>query len=104
MVRRHGGCARRWRSVRNPAEECRYVAQAGAARGVEGPYRQLARRNPGVYSADFDGLVCPFLPICDPVIGGRIVKWDASHLTVVFAQSLAPQVDAYLKQIGVIPR
>ena len=84
-------------------EECRYVARRGEARDVDAAYRQLARRNAGVFSADFDRLVCPFLPICDPVIGGRIVKWDSSHLTVAFAQSLAPQVDAYLKQTGVIP-
>ena len=54
-------------------------------------------------SDDFDRLVCPFLPICDPVVNGALVKLDQSHITLKFARSIAPAVDEYLKQAGVIP-
>ena len=84
-------------------EACRYITYAAPDR-LERFYRQLARQDSGVYSADFDRLVCPFLPICDPIVNKQIVKQDATHLTAAFATSIAPAVDAYLKQIGVIPR
>ena len=51
-----------------------------------------------MFSANFDDLVCPYDPICDPVVNGQIVRFDASHITVAFANSIAPQVNAYLKQ------
>jgi peptidoglycan/LPS O-acetylase OafA/YrhL len=78
-------------------EECRYVANPTPT-PAELSYRQAATVVPGVFSADFDHLVCPFLPICDPIVNGQIVKWDPTHLTVGFAKTIAPQVDAYLKQ------
>ncbi len=66
-------------------EECRYVATT-APDPIEGFYRQIAKRDDHVVSADFDRLVCPFLPICDPVVNGQIVKTDGTHLTVAFAK------------------
>jgi hypothetical protein len=44
--------------------------------------------------------VCPFLPICDPVVDGSIVKRDPSHLKVLYALKLVPQVEMYLKSYG----
>jgi peptidoglycan/LPS O-acetylase OafA/YrhL len=82
-------------------EECRYVATTDP---IERFYRNLAARNDNVRSADIDRLVCPFLPICDPVINGLIVKQDGNHLTAKFAASIAPQVDKYLQDTGVLPR
>ena len=61
-------------------------------------YRKLDAQSSDVFSANFDQIVCPYLPICDPVIGGNIVRFDATHLTVAFAKYIAPQVDDYLKQ------
>jgi peptidoglycan/LPS O-acetylase OafA/YrhL len=84
-------------------EECRYVDNAGPD-PIERFFRQLAQRDANMWSADFDRLVCPFLPICDPVVNGQIVKWDATHLTSRFARSIAPRIDAYLKESGLIPR
>jgi hypothetical protein len=78
-------------------EQCRYLANLTPT-PVELYDRQLAVEHSGVYSADFDRLVCPYFPICDPIVNGQIVKWDPTHLTVAFAKSIAPQVDAYLKQ------
>jgi len=53
---------------------------------------------------DLDTTVCPALPICDPVVAGRIVKFDQSHLTTKFSQSLAPEITSYLERVGFLPR
>jgi hypothetical protein len=37
-------------------------------------------------------------------VNGRIVKFDQSHLTTKFSQSLAPQLAAYLERVGFLPR
>jgi peptidoglycan/LPS O-acetylase OafA/YrhL len=84
-------------------EACRYVAPTLPS-PLETFYRRLPKQDDNVHSANFDRLVCPFLPICDPIVNRQIVKWDQSHLTVAFAKTMAPEVDDYLKQIGAIPR
>lgn len=33
-----------------------------------------------------DRLVCPYLPICDPVVDGEIVKLDQGHITATYAR------------------
>jgi hypothetical protein len=83
-------------------EDCRFVANRFPT-PLERLYRQLARAQSRVYAADFDRLVCPFLPICDPVVDGQIVTFDGSHLTVAFSKLIAPQVDAYLQQTVIKP-
>jgi hypothetical protein len=82
-------------------EDCRFVADDNgkAARVV---YEGLAD-NTRVYAANFDKLLCPYLPICDPVIGGTIVRKDAQHITPAFADALAPAVAAFLQRNGLIP-
>jgi hypothetical protein len=84
-------------------EECRYVARppAGIAEKL---YRRLAESDDGVYSMNLDRLVCPFLPICDPVIDGHIVKWDSTHLTTDFARSLAPELAAIMVQSRILSK
>jgi hypothetical protein len=52
--------------------------------------------------ADFAKLYCPYLPICDPVIGGIVVRFDSQHITARFAESLAPAVLAYLRRAGLV--
>jgi hypothetical protein len=84
-------------------EQCRYVASTVPDR-LERFFRQLARQDHNVYDVDLDHLVCPFLPICDPIVNHQIVKWDPTHLTVKFAQSIAPQLNTYLQQDNVLPR
>ena len=61
-------------------------------------YRKLAAESPSIWSVNFDKLVCPFYPICDPVIAGRIVRVDQQHLTVDYSTYIAPQVTSYLRQ------
>jgi len=82
-------------------EQCRYVASAEPDR-LDLFFRQVAKRDRNVSSIDLDHLVCPFLPICDPIVNGQIVKWDPTHLTVGFARSIAPQLNQYLQQNNII--
>jgi hypothetical protein len=84
-------------------EQCSYVATKNGD-FIERYYRQLADHDDRAWSLDLDHLVCPYLPICDPVVNGQIVKLDVSHLTAKFAKSIAPPIDAYLKDNGLIPR
>lgn len=67
---------------------------------IERVYRKLAADNDDIYDLDLDRIVCPLLPICDPVVDGSIVKRDPSHLKVLFALKLVPQVEMYLKSYG----
>jgi hypothetical protein len=82
-------------------EQCRYQARPTPTR-LELLYRRIAKEDPNVRSLDLDKAVCPLFPTCDPIVNGQIVKWDPSHLTIPFAQSLAPQVDTYLKSVGIL--
>ncbi len=84
-------------------EQCSYVATSKPGL-LERTYRRLADRDDRAWSVDLDRVVCPYLPICDPVVNGQIVKLDATHLTARFARSIAPTIDAYLKDNGLIPR
>jgi hypothetical protein len=84
-------------------ESCRYTAHAQLD-PLERFYQSLDRRYDDVWAADFDRLVCPFLPICDPIVNGQIVKADRTHLTDKFAKTLAGPVDAYLKRQGILSR
>ena len=78
-------------------QQCRFVTNTTPL-PLELLFRKLDGERSDVYSANFDQLVCPYLPICDPVVNGQIVRFDASHITAAFAKTIAPQVDAYLKQ------
>jgi peptidoglycan/LPS O-acetylase OafA/YrhL len=84
-------------------EQCRYTASALPDRLVR-YLRQLAKEDRNVWSIDLDHLVCPFLPICDPIVNNQIVKWDPTHLTVKFAQSIAPQLNTYLQQDNILTK
>jgi hypothetical protein len=77
------------------ADECRFVANEEPT-PIEGIYRSL-EDNDSVFVADFDRLACPFMPICDPVINGLLVRFDNSHLTPKYAITLAPAVTTVLE-------
>lgn len=59
-------------------EDCRFLAVPRTQ--IEAVYRGFVD-NTVVYETNFDKLLCASLPICEPVIGGQIVRWDFSHLT-----------------------
>ena len=84
-------------------EQCRYTADPSPS-PTEHLYRQLAKHDPKIHSLDLDRAVCPLLPVCDPLIDGVIVKIDPTHLTTKFSRALAPEVDTYLKSVGLIPQ
>ncbi len=64
--------------------------------------RQLAKANDHVWSANFDKIICPYFPICDPVIDGVAVKWDSQHLTTRFSKAMAAPITAYLRENGLL--
>ena len=76
-------------------EACRYTSPI-----IPSPQelleRKLAEADENVFAADFDRLVCPFLPICDPVVAGIVVKWDGQHLARDYSESLAPKITQFL--------
>ena len=82
-------------------DECRYVANTRPT-PVEQGFRSLAEPG-GVFVLDLDPWVCPYLPICDPVVDGRIVKRDFEHLTGAFSRSLADDLATYLQYTGIVP-
>ena len=82
-------------------EACRYVASTEPS-ALELLYRRLDAESDRVWSADLDRLVCPFLPICDPVVGGIVVQVDGSHLAPSFAVGLASSMTEYLELNGIL--
>ena len=82
-------------------EACRFVASTTAS-PVERYYRSIADGR-HVWSIDIDRLVCPYLPICDPLAKGVVVRRDSSHITAQFAQSISGQLQTMLEQEGILP-
>ena len=66
-------------------------------------FRALATA-PDTWSLDLDRLVCPRLPICDPVINDIIVRRDRTHITGTYANALAGAVDSQLHAASILPR
>jgi peptidoglycan/LPS O-acetylase OafA/YrhL len=64
-------------------------------------FRALAQQ-PDVWSLDLDRLVCPRLPVCDPVINDIIVRRDHTHITGTFAEALSTAVEAKLRADGIL--
>ena len=56
-----------------------------------------------MWSLDLDHIVCPYFPICDPIVNHQVTKLDVSHFTRSFMRTIAPSIDAYFKQNGIIP-
>ncbi len=86
-------------STADRLEQCRYVAQLGVT-PVERIYRSAGS---GISSVNIDSLVCPYLPICDPVIDDVVVKWDATHMTATFARAISADIERALDDAGVLP-
>jgi peptidoglycan/LPS O-acetylase OafA/YrhL len=82
-------------------EACRYRAVTRSS-PLENLYRALARSDAKVHSLNLDRKVCPLLPTCDPVVNGKVVNFDLKHLAAGFSRSLAPDVDQYLKSVGLV--
>ena len=83
-------------------EDCRYVVDT-APNPISLVFRRLAAADPSMLAANFDRLVCPYLPICDPVIGGVVVRWDHQHIAAGYSATLGPGLAAYFKAAKLIP-
>jgi hypothetical protein len=83
------------------ADQCIYQANAKPT-PIERIYDRSAR--PGaVWTVDFDRLVCPRLPTCDPIVNNMIVKRDSDHITGKFAAAMGEAVSTLLHDNGVLP-
>jgi peptidoglycan/LPS O-acetylase OafA/YrhL len=76
-------------------EQCRYTVGIKPS-ALEQHYRRIDRERNDVWSANFDRLVCPWLPICDPVVAGHLVKIDGHHISLAHSRSIAPAIADYL--------
>jgi hypothetical protein len=84
-------------------EQCRFVTSTRPGPEAEA-MRALAKEDPKVVSVDLDHLVCPYLPICDPVVDGLVVKRDGNHLTVKFGRHLQDPFTEILRDHGILRR
>ena len=83
-------------------DQCRYVASPSPM-PVERIYRALAGPDPTVWSLDIDALVCPYLPICDPMVKGMVVKFDEGHVTATYARALNEPIEQLLVDNRILP-
>jgi hypothetical protein len=56
-----------------------------------------------VFTLNLDHLVCPRLPVCDPVVNNIIVRRDHTHITATYAAVLAVPIDTRLHTRGILP-
>ena len=82
-------------------EDCRFVADSDPTE-IELLYRELDDGAEPVVPANLDSLACPYLPICDPVIGGKVVRWNFEHLAAGYSATLGDELDAYLRGRGLL--
>jgi peptidoglycan/LPS O-acetylase OafA/YrhL len=87
--------------VAEVVQECRFTAPEDGS-PIEDLYRRLDAEDDQLWSVDIDGLVCPFLPICDPIVNGEVVRIYGHHLTAQFATSIEPAIEAHLDSMGVL--
>jgi peptidoglycan/LPS O-acetylase OafA/YrhL len=82
-------------------DDCRYVAASPTP--IERFYRSLADGS-STFTLDLDRVVCPYYPICDPVVRGVVVKRDSQHITAEYSQKIAPSIGAILVADGILQR
>jgi peptidoglycan/LPS O-acetylase OafA/YrhL len=81
-------------------DACRYVARANPTR-LERYYRALANGK-DIFTLDLDRVVCPYLPICDPIVDGVVVKRDPQHITPAFSRHMGDPIQSLLaKDAGI---
>jgi hypothetical protein len=83
-------------------QACRFVVDPTPS-DLEDIYRGLAEEDDRLWSLDLDRSVCPFLPICDPIVDGRVVQIDGHHLSPPTARWLVPTVTSYLRDNAILP-
>jgi hypothetical protein len=63
------------------------VADATSAADLS--FRSFATTMPDVRSIDIDPLVCPYLPTCDPIVDGVLVRVDHDHISFAWSAHMA---------------
>jgi peptidoglycan/LPS O-acetylase OafA/YrhL len=81
-------------------ETCAYEANAEPT-PIEGVFRSLDEE-PDTWSIDLDDLVCPRLPVCDPVIDDIVVKRDRNHITGTYSEHIGDGLAEKLRDAGVL--
>jgi len=67
---------------------------------IEDDLRALDAANDAMWSIDLDLAVCPDKPVCRPFIDGTFVRWDGGHTTREFGVTLADDLAAVLRDLG----
>ncbi|MDO8364452.1 MAG: acyltransferase family protein [Actinomycetota bacterium] len=70
-------------------EECMFAAAIDATAQEDALLEALGADSDVTY-VSMATLLCPRLPICDPIVDGLLVRSDKDHVYPVFAQHLAP--------------
>jgi peptidoglycan/LPS O-acetylase OafA/YrhL len=81
-------------------DDCRYAATPTTP--MEKFYRSLADGT-DVFTLDLDRLVCPYFPICDPIVRGVVVKRDPQHITAGYSKTLAGPIGQVFRANGIVP-
>ena len=82
-------------------EDCRFVTPEERP-GIELTYLRLTEPRRRLVVLDLDPLVCPYLPICDPVISRQVVRRDPLHLTQGFGATLDAPLEELLDLHGLL--
>lgn len=82
-------------------ERCRFVAPERKS-WLDDVQQDLAERSDSVTFVDWDRMVCPFLPICDAMIGGVPVFWNTEHITERYSRTLGPPIAEQLRELGLL--
>jgi peptidoglycan/LPS O-acetylase OafA/YrhL len=88
-------------STKGDVAACRFVANARPTQ-QEQAFRQLAADDPAVWSLDLDSATCPYLPICDPIVDGLVVRRDNTHITTRYARTLVDGLERYFVDNGIL--
>ena len=87
-------------SAATMSTECTFETEAVST--AERGYRGLVNDHPGLHTLDIDALVCPRLPICDPVLDGILVRKDHDHITAAWSAHMADRLLALLQGIDAL--
>lgn len=82
-------------------EECRFKTPEQIY-WLKEDLRALDATEERMWSVDLDRVVCPALPICDPIVDGTVVRWDGAHLTRRFGMTLVDDLTRMLADRGLL--
>ncbi|MFG6476550.1 acyltransferase family protein [Microbacterium sp. P06] len=89
-----------WETDPNKCLRTRGVSECAGQRSdvlvANDPLRAAAEATEGITILDFTDVYCDET-VCSPVVGGANIYRDQDHLTVTFANSLAPQITTALR-------